>query len=258
MGTFGEDGKPGRRARAFGLALSLSLGLALFFAAAGSGEGPLIQAAGPNSSGYYWLPSTATVGTGGSVEFKNPSAVVPHGVRWTGGPEKPSCTGVAVEAEKTSWGGSCSFAQAGTYSFVCTVHPTEMKGTITVTSGETPPNPPPGGSTEPPLQGPASRALKISKRQRGSAVRGSIDLSPASVGGRLEITLLRRPGSLYGVGRLVKKPSHAGVLNFSVPLKRAGRRALQSAEKLPLTVRVYLAPVGGEPLTLKRGVVLHA
>ena len=60
------------------------------------------------------------------------------------------------------------------------------------------------------------------------------------------------------VGRLVKKPSRSGILSFSVPLKRAGRRALLSAKKLPLTVRVSIEPPGGQTLTLKRGVVLHA
>ena len=50
MGANGEDGKPGRRVKAFGLALLLGVVSAFYFAAAGSGDGPLIQAAGPNSS----------------------------------------------------------------------------------------------------------------------------------------------------------------------------------------------------------------
>src|SRR6478735_3923108 len=104
------------------LALLLGCALALPFAAGSSADVPAIEAAGPGGSGYFWKPSTATVGIGGTVSFKNGSGVVPHGVTWTGGPEKPSCSGVPVEQEKTSWNGTCTFAQAGTYAFVCTVH----------------------------------------------------------------------------------------------------------------------------------------
>jgi plastocyanin len=235
--------------------------------AASLADGPTIEAAGPGSSGYFWRPSTASVGPGGTVTFKNTSATVPHGVTWTGGPEKPSCSGVPIEGEKTSWSGDCTFAQAGTYAFVCTVHPTEMKGTITVSSGETPPGPPPppGGSPESPLQGSASSALKLAKSQKGSSVRGSVALSQASAGGRLEVLLLARQASLSAagpagmsrVGRLVRSPLSAGRVSFAVPLKRAARMTLRSNRKLSLRVQIKVVPPGHAALTLTRGVVLH-
>lgn len=34
------------------------------------------------------------------------------------------------------WEGECKFTKPGTYTFICTVHPLEMTGTITVTNGE--------------------------------------------------------------------------------------------------------------------------
>src|SRR6476469_1885118 len=182
------------RARRLRLPFAATLAVGLFFAAVGSAAEPTIEAhEGPTS--FSWSPSSASVAVGGTVAFKNSSNAVPHGVRWTGGPEKPSCSsGVAVEQEKTNWSGTCTFAQLGTYSFVCTVHPTEMKGTITVTStGEPPPPPPP--AEESPLQGPASSALKLAKSQRGSSVRGSIDLTQAAAGGKLEVLLfMKRAG----------------------------------------------------------------
>ena len=144
------------------VALVLGGAAALHFAAPSSADGPTIEPAGPGSAGYFWSPSTATVGLGGTVNFRSTSTTVPHGVHWTGGPEKPTCSsGVPVDQEKEGWSGGCTFAQAGTYAFVCTVHPTEMKGTITVTASEVPPvtPPPPGGSPESqpesPLQGSA-------------------------------------------------------------------------------------------------------
>jgi plastocyanin len=150
-------------------ALGLGLVAVLLPAASSSAGGPTIEAASDGAYGFAWRPSSAEIGAGGAVSFKSASAIVPHGVSWRSGPEAPSCSGVPVEEEKTSWSGSCTFAQPGTYAFVCTVHPTEMKGTITVLSAEAPPaGPPPGSgeSTGSPLAGPASRALKIAKRQR--------------------------------------------------------------------------------------------
>jgi plastocyanin len=231
---------------------------ALLFVPGSSAEGPTIEAAGPGSSGYFWRPSTASTGLGGTVTFKNPSDSVPHGLKWTGGPGAPSCTGgVPVNGEGTSWSGDCTFGQAGTYSFVCTVHPTEMKGTITVSSTEVPVGPPPpsGGATESPLRGPASRALSLAKLQRGSLVRGSINLSQASAGGRLEVLLLAKGGGR--VGRLSRSDLRAGRLSFTVPLKAGARRTLRAQKRLPLTVQVVVTPPGRAALTLKRGVVLH-
>lgn len=235
-----------------------ALGLVFAFASVGSAADPTIEPSF-GSSGYSWSPSSVTVSTGGTVAFKNSSDVVPHGVRWTGGPEKPGCSsGVAVEQEKTSWSGTCTFAQAGTYSFVCTVHPIEMKGTIAVGSTGEPPPPP---AEESPLRGPASRALKLAKSQRGSSVRGSIDLTQASAGGRLEVLLfMRKAGGSAGarVGRLVRSPLGAGIRSFSVPLKSSARRALRSRGRLSLSAQVIVTPLGGTGLTLKRGVTLHA
>jgi plastocyanin len=253
------------RKRRFLVALLLGSAAALQFVAESSAEGPTIESAGPGSNGYFWRPSTASVGAGGTVNFTSTSTTVPHGVRWTGGPEKPTCSGVPIEAEKTDWSGSCTFAQAGTYAFVCTVHPNEMKGTITVSSTESPPPPPPpGGSPESPLQGGAS-ALKLAKSQKGSSVRGSVALSQASAGGRLEVVLLAKHSLLSAagspgmtrVGRLVRSPLSAGRVSFAVPLKRAARMTLRSNKKLSLRVQVKVVPPGQAALTLTRGVALH-
>ena len=239
MGAPRGSGWRGRRV--FPVVLLLGCAGALQIVTASSAEGPTIESAGNFETGYVWRPSTATVGLGGAVTFKSSSTTVPHGVTWTGGPGKPSCNGVPIEQEQTNWSGSCSFAQAGAYTFVCTVHPTEMKGTITVSSSEVPPgpSPPPGGSNESPLQGPASRALTIAKSQKGTSVRGSVDLSQASAGGKLEVVLLAKTGGSK-VGRLVRSPLRAGRLSFSVPLKGVGRRALRSPKKRALTVQVVV------------------
>jgi Copper binding proteins, plastocyanin/azurin family len=84
------------------------------------------------------MPATATVGPGGIVKFNNPYSGTYHGLNFTGGSAgaTPSCTGIPVAASEptgaTSWQGECTFSKPGTYTFICTVHPSEMKGTVTV------------------------------------------------------------------------------------------------------------------------------
>jgi plastocyanin len=122
-----------RRRRAAAQLLSAALlGVALLLVAAVTGLAatPTIEATGASLSSYAWTPSTAEVDSGGSVNFKNPTGTS-HGLVWESGPETPSCTGTPGVGE-ANWSGSCSFAQGGTYSFYCPVHPTRMKGTITV------------------------------------------------------------------------------------------------------------------------------
>lgn len=264
---FTAAGGPRRRALPFFVVL-VSCGVVLLFAAASSASGPSIEAAGGGYGygGYYWNPSSAEVAPGGTVSFKNASGVVMHGVSWTSGPESPSCSGVPKEG-KTSWSGSCSFAQAGTYKFICPVHPTEMTGTITVSSGgTTTPPPPPGESPPSLLNGPPRQAVRLARSQHGATVRGSVDLAQAGAGGRLEVDLLTGRASLrlsgpagtVRVGRLLRSGLRAGLVPFAVSLKAPARRALRRHGRLALTVRLIITPAVGEALKLTRGLVLHA
>ncbi len=87
---------------------------------------------------HYWMPSTVTVSPGGAVKFVNPYTETYHGLKFTGGSAgvAPSCTGIPQAATEPGgafhWEGECTFSKPGTYTFICTVHPTEMTGTITV------------------------------------------------------------------------------------------------------------------------------
>lgn len=93
----------------------------------------------PNYSQYsnechHWANAQQTISPGESVEFRNPYTGRPyHGLKFT--EAKPeSCPGItaSVEGGFENWHGECTFTKPGVYSFYCTVHPTEMKGTITV------------------------------------------------------------------------------------------------------------------------------
>jgi len=233
------------------------------FSAASLAEGPTIEATG-GAYGYYWSPSTAEVGPGGSVAFTSPSGSVPHGVTWTSGPETPQCAGVPIDTGKTGWSGSCTFAQAGAYAFRCYVHPTEMKGTVTVgSSGTVPSQPPPPTGT--PADGPPLKTLQLARNQRGGAVRGFVDLSQTGAGSGLRVELLAARALLFGsgrpgtiqVGKLVRTSLQAGRIPFTVSLKRVARDALRLHDRLRLTVKVTVTPPGGEALRRVRPVVLH-
>ncbi len=118
------------------------------------------------SGGYYgetyaWSPSQTTVAAGGSVTFSTGTTSAPHGIVWTSS-AKPTCSSTVPVGENNDaehWSGTCTFAQAGTYTFHCSVH-AEMTGTITVsaagvttttmsTPAVTTPTPPPTTSTPP-------------------------------------------------------------------------------------------------------------
>jgi plastocyanin len=99
---------------------------------------------------HHWSNAQQTVIGGAKVKFVNPYPTTYHGLKFTGGTAEatPNCTGLPPAASTPNgalghWEGECTFSKAGTYTFVCTVHP-EMTGTITVKNpGE------PLASTEP-------------------------------------------------------------------------------------------------------------
>jgi len=91
---------------------------------------------------HRWSPSQETVIAGNAVTFRNMTAVR-HGVNWINPPAKPVCdntvpVGTTEATAGTNWSGTCTFAQAGTYTFYCTVHGAAMSGTITIKTPGTP------------------------------------------------------------------------------------------------------------------------
>jgi plastocyanin len=241
---------------------------------------------GPYGEPHAWSPSQVSVIAGAVVTFSNPTAVE-HGVEWVSDPTKPTCTsGVPVGTTAASagpkWSGTCNFDQPGTYVFYCTVHGPEMTGTVVVsptgtttvtTTGTTTNTSTTGTSTtntsppaeESPIVGSTTQAVKIAKSQRGGSVHGSIDLSPAAVGSRLQVDLFTRRTALTGakrnvrvrVGHLLRSSVSAGRLSFSVALDAKARRALVRRRRLALGVEVLLTPVTGKALRISRTVIEH-
>jgi plastocyanin len=246
----------------------LGLGIAVVPAIAASETSPTIEAVNKPGSGFYaeehhaWSPSAVGATAGGTVAIRNTGAVA-HGVRWVSGPATPSCSGVPVGTERSAsgahWSGTCTFAQAGTYVFYCTVHGPEMTGRITVGAAGTP------VPTLSPLAGSASEAVKLAHSQGGRAVSGALDVSEGGAGARLEVDLLAKRASLLGggqsglvrVGRLVRASLQPGTAPFKVALDSRARRALATHRRLTLDARIVVTPASGSIVTITRSVVLH-
>jgi plastocyanin len=261
-------------------------------AAAGSQTAPTVNAASDaKTCGIYypncWSPSAVELTGPGAVSFQNASGTA-HGVVWSSVPVTPACSGVPVGSSATAFNGSCSFAQAGTYRFYCSVHGTSMSGTVTVgstgttstttgtqpggsTTSTTQPagtTPAPPGAPGPTVSPPALTAtmLSLARSQRGRSVRGSLQVPAADAGGRLEVALLAKRASLAGasgpaqvqVGRLVRSSLRAGRQSFSVALRGRARGVLARRRRLALVVKLVLTPAGGSPSSATRNVVLHA
>lgn len=274
----------------------LGAAVAALPAVAASEAGPIETVDSLGSYGeqrHSWSPREAVVSAGGVVTFVNGSSTVEHGVVWSAGdPEAPNCTGVPVNEGKTKWQGSCTFSKTGVYAFYCAVHGPSMSGTITVNSTGTtttttptgtPTGTPPAGSTTgtpsagttstppdgsvsggSPSAGRALGVASLSATQRGSTVRGSVEVPAADAGGRLEVDLVAKPaslaksgGALRRVGRLQRSPLRVGRLMFSVSLDARARSALRRHHRLPLIVKIALTPVSGAPSFASRSVVLR-
>ncbi len=279
----------------------LGAGVVILPAVAGSETSPAITAENYASYRHRWSPATATVGSDGIVTLSN-NTEVEHGVEWVSGPETPDCSsGVPVgnspSASATKWSGTCTFSKPGTYIFYCTVHGPEMTGTITVNSDgtttttmsmgstETLPSPsttstsvgsPGSGSQttngptvssplDSPLAGRATAAVELAGIQRGRSVHGSIAVSQAGAGGRLEVELLASHASLASashvqhvlVGRVVRSSLPAGMATFAVPLDVRAEHALHVRRRLTLTAEIVLTPVRGSAVRITRSVLLR-
>jgi plastocyanin len=230
---------------------------------------------------HHWSNSTQAVAPGEAVKFSNPSGTTPHGLKFTGGTAGavPSCVGLpaaaTTETGETNWHAQCTFTTAGTYTFICTVHPGEMKGTITVnadgtttTTTTTPTSPTtttPTTPVEPPSSGSLLGSPTIRSSQHGAIVKGSVEISKSGAGDRLEVDVFAKGASLaraghsarVRVGRMVRGSAPAGKLSFAVKLDARARSALKRHHRLALTVKVVLTPSYGEPTTLTRSVVQH-
>jgi hypothetical protein len=105
----------------------------------------------------------------------------------------------------------------------------------------------------------------VRSRQHGVAVRGSVDVSSAGAGSRLDAVLLAKRATLASahsssvrVGGIARTAVGPGKVAFKVPLKAGrARRALARNGRLALVLRLTLTPQAGGAVIVTRNVVLH-
>jgi hypothetical protein len=278
------------------LAAVLGLALAVLPALAASSETKLevnqncVQPAWPcwATPGSSTPAAKVTIATGGSITFVENDPTTAASVNWIG--TAPACTGVPTTATK-NWEGKCTFATPGTYHFESSTMFYEPPGlysknldyrkyevvvedsattpsTGTTTGGGTTPGTTTSGTTptgESPTGSPLSGAPAIHSSQRGSTVKGSLQISKAGVGDRLEVDLIATTASLAKaghktqvVGRFASASVSAGKLSFSVKLNAKARKALKRHHSLALKVKITLTPVYGEAMNITKSVTVHA
>lgn len=238
----------------------------------------------PGSGANPAPASKVTIAAGGEVMFADKASTAAN-IAWTG--TAPTCSPavpVSPASPKTDWEGTCKFEQPGTYKFESStlfdggpslnytkyeiVVEAASTGTTSTTTTTTTPTTTATAPSEPahgsPLEG-GSRALKLAGSQRGSTVHGSIKVSQAGSGARLEVSLFATSASLtkvgraaaQRVGRLLRSSLNAGDVSFSVPLSAKGKAALRRRRRLMLTVKLTLTPQHGAAVMLTRTVVVH-
>jgi plastocyanin len=221
-------------------------------------------------------PANVTIAAGGHVNFSYFMGNSRHNVVFTGPrptvcgiSEGPAGTAAALPAQPSPplWEGGCDFDVAGTYAFVCGLHPS-MTGSVTaVQTAASPPPPPaqaPDVTLDPTAGGPAASAVKVATRQRGLTVRGSVLV--ARGGSRVLARAFARRRALSPrsssklvtqVGRRLRTSVPAGRVAFSAPLNAAARAALRRNGRLLITLRLTVTPVDGSPYNAARTVILR-
>jgi len=227
--------------------------------------------------------SKVTLASGGSVAFTDKGREA--NIAWAG--TAPTCEAsvpVVPTAAKTGWEGKCTFTTPGTYRFESSTLWFEYTKYEVVVEGSSTTTPPtgtgeggakggsaPGTGSSPapmgenPTGSPLSGAPVVRASQSATTVKGSLEISKAGAGGRLEVDLLATAASLAGVrhttrvvGRFVSASVSAGALSFSVKLDARARKALKRRHRLALTVKIVLIPLYGQAITVTRPVTLHA
>jgi plastocyanin len=131
---------PGRRAGA-AWALGALAAVSLGGTAAASAEAPAAAASNApkpkivSVADFYFGPNRVTVKKGGSVKWVWASTnTEPHDVHLKKGPKglKKAGTYSTKTTAVTNAKFKKVFETPGTYNFICTIHPTEMKMTVTV------------------------------------------------------------------------------------------------------------------------------
>jgi plastocyanin len=121
------------RLRGFGVAVIAAF--ALLGASAAAAKAPAPKPMIVTVNDFYFGPNAVTIKKGGSVKWVwSDLNTYPHDVHLKKGPSglKKKATYSTKTTAVTEAHFQKTFSTPGTYKFICTIHPTEMKLTVTV------------------------------------------------------------------------------------------------------------------------------
>jgi hypothetical protein len=252
--------------------VTISSGGVVKFVDPGTLEQEVRWTGGPATPACEKVPSTKQKGPWeGSCTFTQPGTYSFQGADFyvTGHVTVPSSgttpTGTTGTTGTTTGTGTTGTGTTGTST---NSSPSNHSGSNTSSSGSQTMNGGPAGGSSPlgsVFLGSASSAVKLPASQHGSSVHGSVAVSQAGSGGRLEVQLLAARASLASaghpsrvqVGRVVRAALHAGTSGFSVRIDAKARHALRARGHLALRVKIVLTPAHGSPVTVTRSVTLR-
>jgi plastocyanin len=118
-----------------GLAVAVIAAFALLGASAAAAKAPAPKPMIVTVNDFYFGPNAVTIKKGGSVKWVwSDLNTYPHDVHLKKGPSglKKKATYSTKTTAVTEAHFQKTFSTPGTYKFICTIHPTEMKLTVTV------------------------------------------------------------------------------------------------------------------------------
>jgi hypothetical protein len=136
--------------------------------------------------------------------------------------------------------------------------PTPTPTATQTPTGEPSATPSPGATTtpDPTAQPQTSFKRKVARTQRGTRVRGEVEVLQA--GSRLEVTARARLSrTRVRVGRTVRANVAAGTVRFSVRLSARAKRVLRARKRLNVTLAIALTPPGADTITRSQTVRLR-
>jgi plastocyanin len=170
-----------------------------------------------------------SIPAGGTLSFRNATAGIPHSVTASeGGPDgkplfaSPIVTGTAGGTIRSVAG--VQFLRPGTYQFHCSVHPTTMKGTLTVTAGR-------------PVARPritvAIADQSLGAVRRSGKLKVQVDAKTQSNG----VSLVASKGTKTITRQSSVNLTAGQSKSLSLQLTDAGKKALQGSSQAKITLR---------------------
>lgn len=196
-----------------------------------------IRAVPPNR----YVDTAPQMAQGERLTFSNYDTAAHDVTSSQNGPDgRPLFASALITGGQSAFVEGSQYLTAGSYPFLCSVHPF-MTGTLTVTSAGTPVPRPGGGGSTADTVAPAVALRVTSARLRRFVTRVTVDeastvavKATARVGGR-RVT----------VGRGSATQSAAGPRSVRLAVTSAGRRALRSRKSVAVSVRATAKDAAG-------------